>query len=143
MRKIAIGGDHAGYQYKSLVMQHLENQGLPVEDFGPYSEDSVDYPDFAHPVASFVETNADTLGILICGSGNGVAMAANKHADIRAALCWNEDLAQLAREHNDANIICIPARFVSTDLALKMVDLFLKTGFEGGRHANRVKKIAC
>ena len=143
MKKLAIGSDHAGFHYKSLVLDHLKNQGHQLEDFGTYGEDSVDYPDFAHPVASYVETNQESMGILICGSGNGVAMAANKHADIRAALCWTEDLARLAREHNNANVLCIPARFVSSDLALTMIDAFLSTPFEGGRHANRVKKIAC
>lgn len=143
MKKLAIGSDHAGFQYKSLVIEYLQSKGHQLEDYGTYAEDSVDYPDFAHPVASYVETNPESLGILICGSGNGVAMAANKHADIRAALCWTEDLAKLAREHNNANIICIPARFVSTELTISMIDAFLNTAFEGGRHANRVNKIAC
>ncbi len=142
-QKLAIGADHAGFQYKQLIAELLKTLDYEIEDFGTYSEDSVDYPDFAHPVASFVEINPDSLGILVCGSGNGVAMVANKHADIRAALCWNEDLARLARSHNDANIICIPARFVSPELARDMVREFLNTSFEGGRHANRVDKITC
>lgn len=142
-QKLAIGGDHAGFNYKEMLITALKELGHDVEDFGTYGADSVDYPDFAHPVASFVETNQGSLGILVCGSGNGVAMAANKHTDIRAAICWNEDLAKLARQHNDANILCIPARFVSEELAVKMTQAFLITVFEGGRHANRVNKIAC
>jgi len=140
---ISIGNDHAGPDYKAAIVKHLEAKGITVTNYGTDTFDSVDYPDFVHPVAKDVDSGKVDFGILICGSGNGVAMAANKHADIRAALCWNEDLARLAREHNDANILCIPARFVSTDTALKMVDSFLATIFEGGRHANRVKKIAC
>ena len=112
--KLAIGGDHAGFDYKHSLYQELLTQGHKIEDFGTYSDGSVDYPDFAHPVASFVETNPDSIGILVCGSGNGVAMVANKHAGIRAAICWTKELAKLARQHNDANIICIPARFVFT-----------------------------
>ena len=141
--KLAIGGDHAGYDYKDALYQMLVAAGHQVEDFGTHSDSSVDYPDFAHPVASFVETNPESMGVLVCGSGNGVAMAANKHADIRAAICWTEELARLSRQHNDANIICIPARFVSPELATSMVQAFLSTEFEGGRHANRVNKISC
>ena len=141
--KIAIGGDHAGFEYKKNLIQHLSDKGIDVKDFGPFSEDSVDYPDFVHPVANGVSTNDFDLGILICGSGNGVAITANKHQAIRAALCWNTDLAALARQHNNANIICIPARFVDYDLAKKMVDAFLSTDFKGGRHQNRVDKISC
>ena len=141
--KLAIGGDHAGFDYKQSLYQELLTQGHQIEDFGTYNDGSVDYPDFAHPVASFVEANPDSLGILVCGSGNGVGMVANKHAGIRAAICWTEELAKLARQHNDANIICIPARFVSPQLAKAMIRIFLTEAFEGGRHANRVEKISC
>ena len=140
---IAIGGDHAGYQYKSLLTQQLEQQGYIVKDFGPFSEASVDYPDHVHPLANAVETQEADLGILICGSGNGVAITANKHPQVRAALCWAPELAQLARSHNNANILCIPARFVAAETAQKMVEVFLTTPFEGGRHQNRVAKITC
>ena len=141
--KLAIGGDHAGYDYKQSLCNDLLSQGHEIKDFGPSSDSSVDYPDFAHPVASFVEDNPGSLGILVCGSGNGVAMTANKHAGIRAAVCWNEQLAKLSRLHNNANIICIPARFISPELSLKLVHIFLTETFEGGRHANRVDKISC
>ncbi len=143
MTKIAIGGDHAGFSYKEKIVKHLESKGVEVKDFGPFSTDSVDYPDFVHPVASGVSDEEFDLGILICGSGNGVAMTANKHQKIRAALCWNTDLAALARQHNNANIICIPERFVDYELAEQMVDTFLSAAFEGGRHQNRVNKISC
>ena len=141
--KIAIGGDHAGYFYKKEIIQYLANKNIEVKDFGPSSEASVDYPDFAHPLSESVAKNECALGILICGSGNGVAMSANKHQEIRAALCWNVDIAQLARQHNNANVICIPARFVSEELAFQMVDAFIETDFEGGRHQRRVDKISC
>lgn len=140
---VAIGCDHAGFDYKEDLISFLEGKGLPFTDFGTHSKESVDYPDFAHPVAAAVEKGEAAFGILICGSANGVAITANKHQGIRAAICWGEELAQLARQHNDANIICIPARFVREGLAEKMVDLFMSTPFEGGRHENRVKKIAC
>lgn len=140
---VAIGCDHAGFDYKEDLISFLEGKGLAFTDFGTHSKESVDYPDFAHPVAAAVEKGEAAFGILICGSANGVAITANKHQGIRAAICWGEELAQLARQHNDANIICIPARFVREGLAEKMVDLFLSTPFEGGRHENRVKKIAC
>ncbi|WP_026999864.1 ribose 5-phosphate isomerase B [Eisenibacter elegans] len=139
--KIVIGGDHAGFSYKQALVAHLQTQGHSVQDLGPFSDASVDYPDFAHPVAKAVSAQEADLGILICGSGNGVAITANKHADIRAALCWNTELAALARQHNDANVLCLPARFVSLEAAQAMVDTFLQTAFEGGRHANRVGKI--
>lgn len=139
--KIAIGGDHAGFEYKQAIIDFLSGQ--EVKDFGPYSADSCDYPDFAHPVASAVERGDFDFGILICGSANGVAITANKHQGIRAAICWNEELATLARSHNNANIVCIPARFISRDEAKKIVQIFLSTEFEGGRHATRVGKIAC
>lgn len=141
--KIALGGDHAGFEYKSRLLAALAKKGYGTKDFGTYSAESVDYPDFAHPVASAVEKSEFNLGVLICGSANGVAMAANKHQGIRAAICWTEEIASLARQHNDANIVCIPARFVSVDEMLSIVDRFLNTAFEGGRHANRVGKIAC
>ena len=138
---IAIGGDHAGFEYKELIKKMLGNRGRTVEDKGTYSADSVDYPDFAHPVADAVEGGGVSFGILICGSGNGVCMAANKHKGIRAALCWNEELAALARQHNNANILCIPSGFVSVEVAEKMVEIFMTTAFEGGRHEKRVEKI--
>lgn len=140
---IAIGSDHAGFQYKEAIRNWLESRQHTVKDFGAYSEDRADYPDFAHPVAEMVETGNAACGILICGSGNGVAMTANKHADIRAALCWTPELAALARQHNNANILCIPQRFVAEGLALQMVETFLTSAFEGGRHADRVNKISC
>lgn len=140
---IGIGGDHAGFIYKKELMAWLEGEGLLVKDFGPHSEDSVDYPDYIHPLATEVEEAKLDLGIAICGSGNGVAMTANKHQGIRAALCWNEELAALARQHNNANILCIPARFVSIDQAKAMVKAFLTASFEGGRHERRVDKISC
>jgi ribose 5-phosphate isomerase B len=142
-KPIAIGSDHAGYEYKEDLISFLEGKGLPFRDFGTHSKDSVDYADFAHPVAEAVELGNAAFGILLCGSANGVAMTANKHQGIRAAICWGEELAKLAREHNDANIICIPARFVREGDAEKMVALFMTTDFEGGRHQRRVEKIAC
>lgn len=141
--KIAIGGDHAGFAYKQAIVALLESKNIEVEDFGPFSEDSVDYPDFVHPVAKKVEAKEADLGILICGSGNGVAMTANKYQSIRAALCWETELAALARQHNNANILCLPARFISLDLAKEMVETFLREDFEGGRHERRVNKISC
>lgn len=138
---ISIGCDHAGFEYKDIIKQLLTERGIEIADFGTHSLDSVDYPDFAHPAASLVEEGIATLGILLCGSGNGVAMTANKRNGIRAALCWNKQLAELARLHNDANIICIPVRFVDESTALDMVTAFLDTAFEGGRHGRRVDKI--
>ena len=142
-KPIAIGSDHAGFDYKEQLISFLEGKGLPFRDFGTDSRDSVDYPDFAHPVAAAVESGEAAFGILLCGSANGVAITANKHQGIRAAICWGEELAQLAREHNNANIICIPARFVREGDAEKMVQIFMKTAFEGGRHTRRVDKISC
>ncbi|MES2416618.1 MAG: ribose 5-phosphate isomerase B [Bacteroidota bacterium] len=139
--KIAIGADHAGFEYKEVLKAYLTAH--EIKDFGTYSTDSVDYPDFAHPVALAVESTAFDFGILICGSANGVAITANKHQHIRAAICWENELAALARQHNNANILCIPARFVSTYLAKEMADTFLSRAFEGGRHENRVDKISC
>lgn len=140
---IAIGGDHAGYQYKSKIIDKLKEDGFEVIDFGPGSEASVDYPDFAHPLSEHVANGKAHLGILICGSGNGVAITANKHQNIRAALCWNKELAALSRQHNNANVLCLPARFISSELAEEIVDTFMETGFEGGRHGIRVGKISC
>jgi ribose 5-phosphate isomerase B len=143
VKKIAIGGDHAGFEYKAKLTKALQALGYEVKDFGPFSEASVDYPDFVHPLSIAVEAGDFEFGIVICGSGNGVAITANKHQGIRAALCWNEELAALARQHNDANVLAIPARFVGYDLAEIMAKTFLQTDFEGGRHQNRVSKIAC
>jgi ribose 5-phosphate isomerase B len=139
--KIAIGADHAGFDYKQVLLEAV--QATELKDFGTYSNTSADYPDFAHPVASAVESGDFDLGILVCGSANGVAITANKHQGIRAAICWNVELAELARKHNNANIVCIPARFITIDEAQKIVTTFLSTDFEGGRHATRVGKIAC
>lgn len=141
MKKIAIACDHAGFDYKELIKKHLE-ESYDVQDFGTYSKDSVDYPDFVHPAATSVEKGENELGILICGSGQGVSITANKHQDIRCALCWLPELAELARQHNNANMISIPARFITSELAIEIVDQFLTTDFEGGRHQNRVDKIA-
>lgn len=139
--KISIGNDHAGTSYKQLIQQKLEALGHEVVNYGTDSEDSVDYPDFVHPVANDVENKKVDLGIIICGSGNGANMTANKHQGIRSALCWNKEIAELARSHNNANILSIPSRFVSETLALNMVDVFLNTEFEGGRHQKRIDKI--
>lgn len=142
-KKIAIGSDHAGFEYKEALIAELESQGFEVKNFGTFSSESVDYPDFVHPVCEAIENGEFELGILICGSANGVAMTANKHQQIRAAISWTDEIASLARQHNNANIICLPARFVSIDLAKKMTNTFLSTEFEGGRHQRRVEKIAC
>lgn len=142
-KPVAIGSDHAGFDYKEQLISFLEAKGLPYKDFGTHSKDSVDYPDFAHPVALAVESGDYAFGILLCGTANGVAITANKHQHIRAAICWGEEIAQLVRQHNDANILCIPARFVREGDAEKMLQVFMDTEFEGGRHANRVNKIAC
>ena len=141
--KIAIGSDHAGFEYKEELKKWLDKHGHEVMDFGAHSGDSSDYADFAHPVASNVDEKNASLGVLVCGSANGVAITANKHQGIRAAICWNEELASLARRHNDANVLCIPARFITLDLAEKVLDTFLKSSFEGGRHERRVGKISC
>jgi ribose 5-phosphate isomerase B len=142
MPKIAIGCDHAGFEYKEELKAYLERSGYEVKDFGTYSKESTDYPDFAHPVADAIEKNQFQVGVLICGSANGVAMAANKHKGVRAALCWLEEVASLARHHNNANIVCLPARFISYELAEKITDRFLHENFEGGRHERRVSKIS-
>lgn len=140
---VAIGCDHAGFEFKESILSFLDGKNISYTDFGTFSIDSVDYPDFAHPVASEVESKKAAFGILICGSANGVAITANKHQGIRAAICWGEELAELARKHNDANIVCIPARFIREKDAEKIVDIFIDTEFEGGRHENRVNKMAC
>ena len=143
MKTIPIGSDHAGYEYKEKLIQHLKEQGYSVKDYGTNSADSVDYPDFAHPVAVDVARETAVKGIVMCGSGNGVAMSVNKHAGIRAALCWNKEITVLARQHNNANILSLPARYIALQQALEMVDVFLKTPFAGGRHERRIEKIPC
>lgn len=142
MLKIGISSDHAGYELKELIKREF-SQHFECEDFGTHSTDSMDYPDVAHPLAEAVSKGDLVWGIAICGSGNGINMTVNKHANIRSALCWNEELASLARQHNNANILALPARFISSELALKIVEQFRTSEFEGGRHENRVNKIAC
>jgi ribose 5-phosphate isomerase B len=141
MERIGIACDHAGYELKEALKEYLEAKGLQVEDYGTDSQDSVDYPDFAHPLAESVEKGINKKGITICGSGNGISMVANKHKGVRAALCWNEEICKLARAHNNANVCSLPARFISTGEAKKIIDTFLSTDFEGGRHERRVNKI--
>jgi len=141
-KTIAIGNDHAGTQYKKEIVKLLESKGYKVLNFGTDDENSMDYPDTIHPVAESVEKGIVDFGIILCGSGNGAAITANKHQKVRAALCWNNELVSLARQHNNANILSIPARFVSLQEALSFVETFLTTDFEGGRHQKRVKKIA-
>lgn len=141
--KLGFGSDHAGYNLKVILIEYLENKGIEIKDFGPFSEDRVDYPDFAHPVSLAVMNKEVDLGIIMCGSGNGINMAANKHNEIRSALCWEPELASLARQHNNANILALPARFISAEKAIEIVDAFLSHEFEGGRHAGRVNKISC
>lgn len=141
--KISIGNDHAGVDYKRAIIRHLENKGNTLNNYGTNEPESVDYPDFIHPVAKSVQEGKVDFGIIICGSGNGAAMTANKHQKVRAALCWTKEIAKLARQHNDANILSLPARYLSLPQALQMVDVFISTKFEAGRHKNRVDKIAC
>lgn len=141
--KISIGNDHAGTEYKRAVTDYLKSKNIEVINHGTDSEESVDYPDFVHPVARDVENKKVDLGIIICGSGNGANMTANKHQGVRSALCWTKEIAVLAREHNDANILSIPARYTSKEQALEMVKVFINTQFAGGRHSRRVEKIAC
>lgn len=141
--RVAIGGDHAGFGYKQIVLNWLQEQNFETADFGPYSEDSFDYPDSAHPLSDAIEKGRYDFGILICGSGNGVCMTANKHQGVRAGLVWTNEVAKLIRLHNDANVICLPARFISKEQALGFVQTFLNTTFEGGRHGRRVDKISC
>lgn len=140
-KKVAMCSDHAGYELKNIIQGYLESQGIEYIDFGTNSADSCDYPDFAHPCASAVESDECYPGIAMCGSGNGISMTLNKHQGIRAALCWTVELAKLARQHNDANVLVLPARFIEPVIALEIVDAFLNTPFEGGRHINRVNKI--
>ena len=139
--KIAIGGDHAGFDYKQEIIKLLVSRDIEVKNFGAFSTESVDYPDFAHPLSEAVSQGEFDFGILICGSGNGVCMVANKYQNIRAALCWNEELVALARGHNNTNILCLPARFISLEDTKKCVQIFLNTQFEGGRHQRRTDKI--
>jgi len=138
---LALGSDHAGFELKNDLLVHLLEKGYDMQDMGPDSAESVDYPDFAHKVASSVASGENALGILICGSGNGVCITANKHQGIRAALCWEPELGALARQHNNANVLCLPARFISREKAFDIVDAYLSAEFEGGRHQNRVSKI--
>lgn len=140
---ISLGADHAGYELKDLIKTHLHSKGFTITDRGTNGPASVDYPDFAHHVATDVTGGHSVLGIVICGSGNGINMAVNKHQGIRSALCWTPELGALARQHNNANVLALPARFISTALALEIVDAYLQASFEGGRHQNRVAKIAC
>jgi ribose 5-phosphate isomerase B len=139
--RIAVGCDHAGYEYKETIAKSLSDAGYEVDDFGTFAKDSVDYPDFAHAVAGAIEKKAADFGVLICGSANGVAISANRHKKVRAAIAWKNEIASLARQHNNANVICIPARFISENEATEFVHTFLKTSFEGGRHERRVEKI--
>ncbi|MGX1928033.1 ribose 5-phosphate isomerase B [Flagellimonas sp. 2504JD4-2] len=141
--KIAIGNDHAGTDYKLAIMGLLKSKGIEVTNYGTDGTDSVDYPDFVHPVAKDVDEGNVDMGIVVCGSGNGANMTTNKHQKVRSALCWNKEITALAREHNDANILSLPARFIALPQALEMVETFLNTEFEGGRHERRVEKIAC
>lgn len=141
--KIAIGNDHAGTEYKLAIIGLLKSMDIDVNNHGTDGQDSVDYPDFIHPVAKQVENNEVDFGIIICGSGNGASMTANKHQKVRAALCWTKEIVQLAREHNDANILSLPARFISLPQALEMVNAFINTKFEGGRHERRIEKMPC
>jgi len=139
--KISIGNDHAGVDYKFAIIKHLESKGYIIKNYGTDATDSVDYPDFIHPVAQDVEDHKADFGIIICGSGNGANMTANKHQGVRSALCWNKEIVALARQHNNANILSIPARFTAIQQVIEMVDTFLNTAFEGGRHQARIDKI--
>lgn len=141
IRKVGLACDHAGYPLKEAVKEHLQLAGYELKDFGTNSADSVDYPDFAHPLAEAVEKGEVDRGVTLCGSGNGISMAVNKHQGIRAAICWNEEITRLARQHNNANVCSLPARFISEEEARRILDLFLSTGFEGGRHQKRIDKI--
>lgn len=141
--EIAIAADHAGYHLKDTIKEYLFSKGYQIKDFGTNSDQSCDYPDFAHPLAKAINDGVYKLGILICGSANGVNITANKHQNVRSALCWNVEVAKLARQHNNANVVALPSRFISKELAIEIVEAFVSTDFEGGRHANRVNKIAC
>jgi ribose 5-phosphate isomerase B len=142
-KTIGIACDHAGFEYKEIVIKHLKDKGFSVNDYGCFSSDSVDYPDFAHQLAQSIENGTNDLGIQFCGSGNGINMSANKHQAIRSALCWEVEIAELARLHNDANVCTMPARFISLEKALTIIERFINTDFEGGRHQRRVDKISC
>ena len=142
-KTIGIACDHAGFEYKEIVIKHLKDKGFSVNDYGCFSSDSVDYPDFAHQLAQSIEIGTNDLGIQFCGSGNGINMSANKHQAIRSALCWEVEIAELARLHNDANVCTMPARFISLEKALTIIERFINTDFEGGRHQRRVDKISC
>ncbi len=139
--RIAIASDHAGYNLKQKLIRHLKEKHLEIKDFGSFSEDAVDYPEYAHPLAEAIANGEYEMGISLCGSGNGISMTANKHPEIRSAICWEIEIAELARGHNDANICALPARFLSDELAFKIVDKFLNTSFDGGRHLKRINKI--
>lgn len=141
--KIAIASDHAGFERKQTVLKYLREQGIEFNDFGAFTSESSDYPDFAHPLADAVSRNEFDLGITLCGSGNGINMTANKHQGIRSAICWLPEIAALARQHNDANVCALPARFLTDEQAVEIVKIFLETKFEGGRHQNRINKISC
>ncbi len=138
---IAIACDHAGFELKGVIAAHLKERGFSVKDFGSFTPDPVDYPDYAHPLADAVDRGIYKRGITLCGSGNGINMVANKHQHVRAALCWIPEIAELARRHNDANVCSLPARFISKEMAIEVVDIFLDTGFDGGRHQRRIDKI--
>jgi len=142
-KNIAIGCDHAGYELKNKIKEDLINKGYTVKDYGTNGPESVDYPDYVHPLATAIENGSHDLGIVICGSGNGVNLTVNKHQGIRSALCWDVELAEMARLHNDANVLALSSRYVDEDISMKCVDIFLNTEFEGGRHQNRVNKVAC
>ena len=142
-KKVAIGGDHAGFFHKEKLLSLLKSEGYEVKDFGPFTADSADYPDFVHPACTAIEAGEFDFGVLICGSGQGVTITANKHQKIRAALCWDTDLATVTRQHNNANVVCIAARWTAYELAESIVKAFLTTDFEGGRHQRRVDKISC
>ena len=142
-KSFAVGGDHAGFDYKDQLVDYLKTQGFAVKDCGTFSADSVDYPDFAHPVAESVENGESSFGLLLCGSANGVAITANKHQGIRAGLAWNVEVAKLVRQHNDANVLCLPVRFITLEEAKICLQAFIDTPFEGGRHQGRVNKISC
>jgi ribose 5-phosphate isomerase B len=141
MEKIAVASDHAGFAFKNIVSEYLRSKGFEIEDFGCFQEESCDYADFAHPLAYAIEKGEADKGVVFCGSGNGINMTVNKHQGIRSAICWNKELASLARHHNDANVCSIPARFISKEEAIEIVDTFMKETFDGGRHLNRMKKI--
>ncbi|MCB2197332.1 MAG: ribose 5-phosphate isomerase B [Bacteroidetes bacterium] len=143
MKNITLGiaSDHAGFEFKEKLKKDLEKEGYNIKDYGTYSSESTDYPDFAHPLANSIENKEHTFGITLCGSGNGINMTANKHQGVRAALCWNKEISELARLHNNANICSLPARFIDYNLAKQIVDIFINTRFEGGRHQRRIEKI--